>query len=81
MQMPPAGPFWSMTLYDSANGFFIPNDRMKYSVGGNAGMQRRPGRFRPGFMPCDGPVRQVFSGWWYLPWPRGFRANNLAAFA
>jgi hypothetical protein len=37
--MPPAGPFWSMTLYDSANGFFIPNDRMKYSVGENAGMQ------------------------------------------
>jgi hypothetical protein len=37
--MPPAGPFWSMTLYDSANGFFIPNDRKKYSVGENAGMQ------------------------------------------
>jgi hypothetical protein len=38
-ELPPAGPFWSMTLYDSANGFFIPNDRMKYSVGENAGMQ------------------------------------------
>jgi hypothetical protein len=37
--MPPAGPFWSMTLYDSANGFFIPNDHGKYSVGENAGMQ------------------------------------------
>ena len=37
--MPPAGPFWSMTLYDSENGFFIPNDRKKYSVGENAGMQ------------------------------------------
>jgi hypothetical protein len=37
-QMPPAGPFWSMTLYDSANGFFIPNERKKYSVGENAGM-------------------------------------------
>jgi hypothetical protein len=37
--LPPAGPFWSMTLYDSANGFFIPNDHMKYSVGENAGMQ------------------------------------------
>ena len=36
--MPPAGPFWSMTLYDSENGFFIPNERKKYSVGENAGM-------------------------------------------
>jgi len=35
----PAGAFWSVTLYDTANGFFIPNDHMKYSVGANAGMQ------------------------------------------
>jgi hypothetical protein len=38
-QMPPARAFWSMTLYDSANGFFIPNERKKYSVGENAGMK------------------------------------------
>ena len=38
-EMPPAGAFWSVTLYDTANGFFIPNDHMKYSVGANAGMQ------------------------------------------
>jgi len=38
-QMPPAGAFWSMTLYDAKNGFFIPNDRKKYSVGENAGMK------------------------------------------
>jgi len=38
-QMPPAGAFWSMTLYDAKNGFFIPNDRKKYSVGQNAGMK------------------------------------------
>jgi len=31
--------FWSMTLYDSENGFFIPNDRKKYSVGENGGMK------------------------------------------
>jgi hypothetical protein len=36
--LPPARAFWSLTLYDSANGFFIPNDRKKYSVGENAGM-------------------------------------------
>ncbi len=28
-----------MTLYDSQNGFFIPNDQKKYSVGENAGME------------------------------------------
>jgi hypothetical protein len=38
-EMPPAGPFWSATLYDTKNGFFIPNDRKKYSVGLNAGMK------------------------------------------
>ncbi len=38
-QLPPAKAFWSLTLYDMQNGFFIPNDRKKYSVGENAGMQ------------------------------------------
>jgi hypothetical protein len=38
-EMPPAGAFWSVTLYDTENGFFIPNDRKKYSVGENAGMK------------------------------------------
>ena len=38
-EMPPTRTFWSLTLYDSANGFFIPNDRKKYSVGENAGMK------------------------------------------
>lgn len=37
--MPPSNAFWSATLYDTANGFFIPNDRKKYSVGENAGMK------------------------------------------
>lgn len=36
-QMPPAKAFWSVTLYDSKNGFLIPNERKKYSVGENAG--------------------------------------------
>jgi hypothetical protein len=38
-EMPPAGAFWSVTLYDTENGFFIPNDRGKYSVGENAGFK------------------------------------------
>jgi len=37
--LPPATAFWSLTLYDAKNGFFIPNDRKKYSVGENAGMK------------------------------------------
>jgi hypothetical protein len=37
--LPPAKAFWSVTLYDVKNGFFIPNDRKKYSVGENAGMK------------------------------------------
>jgi hypothetical protein len=38
-ELPPAKAFWSLTLYDTANGFFIPNDRKKYSVGENSGMK------------------------------------------
>ena len=38
-QMPPAKAFWSVTLYDSKNGFFIPNEQKKYSVGENAGFK------------------------------------------
>jgi hypothetical protein len=37
--MPPAKAFWSLTLHDLENGFFIPNDSKKYSVGENAGMK------------------------------------------
>ncbi len=37
-EMPPAIAFWSTTLYDTENGFFIPNDGKKYSVGENGGM-------------------------------------------
>ncbi len=38
-ELPPARAFWSVTLYDMKNGFFIPNERKKYSVGENAGMK------------------------------------------
>ena len=37
-ELPPATAFWSITLYDTENGFFLPNDRKKYSVGENSGM-------------------------------------------
>jgi hypothetical protein len=38
-ELPPSTSFWSLTLYDMQNGFFIPNDRKKYSVGENAGFK------------------------------------------
>jgi hypothetical protein len=38
-ELPPHGAFWSLTLYDLDQGFFIPNERKKYSVGENAGMK------------------------------------------
>jgi len=38
-ELPPAEAFWSFTLYDTKNGFFMPNDRKKYSVGENGGMK------------------------------------------
>ena len=38
-KLPPATAFWSTTLYDAKNGFFIPNDRHKYIVGENGGMK------------------------------------------
>ncbi len=37
--LPPAIAFWSATLYDAKQGFFIPNKENKYSVGQNAGMK------------------------------------------
>ncbi len=38
-EMPPFKAFWSATLYDTKQGFFIPNKEKKYSVGQNAGMK------------------------------------------
>ena len=38
-ELPPAKAFWSFTLYDTKNGFFIPNEHKKYSVGENGGMK------------------------------------------
>jgi hypothetical protein len=38
-ELPPANAFWSFTLYDTENGFFLPNDRKKYNVSENTGMK------------------------------------------
>lgn len=36
-RQPQTRAFWSATRYDSANDFFTPNKRLKYSVGESAG--------------------------------------------
>ena len=38
-ELPPAIAFWSVTLYDAEQGFFIPNEENKYSVGHSGGMK------------------------------------------
>ena len=38
-ELPPVNAFWSTTLYENETGFFIPNDRFKYTVGENAGFK------------------------------------------
>jgi hypothetical protein len=38
-ELPPVNAFWSVTLYENETGFFIPNNRFKYSVGENAGFK------------------------------------------
>ena len=38
-ELQPGKAFWSVTAYDTKNGFFIPNDGKNYSVGENAGMK------------------------------------------
>lgn len=38
-EMPPANAFWSFTLYDTENGFFLPNEQKKYNVSENTGMK------------------------------------------
>jgi hypothetical protein len=68
-EMPPAGAFWSVTLYDTENGFFIPNDRKKYSVGANAGMQLDDGGGIAIYIAAEQPPGVPDDNW--LPINRG----------
>ncbi|WP_206355548.1 DUF1214 domain-containing protein [Vibrio maerlii] len=61
-ELPPAKAFWSLTLYDLGHGFFIPNERKKYSVGENAGYK----------LDEDGGIRIVVSA----ERPEGVPAEN-----
>jgi len=67
-ELPPAGPFWSLTLYDLDQGFFIPNDRKKYSVGENAGMKLNKDGGIEIYIAADKPDGVPEENW--LPIPR-----------
>jgi len=67
--MPPATAFWSVTLYDTENGFFIPNDRKKYSVGENAGMKLDDGGGIEIYIAAEHPPGVPTENW--LPLERG----------
>ena len=71
--MPPAKAFWSLTLYDTENGFFMPNERKKYSVGQNAGMKLDSdggiaiyvAAEQPEGVPAESKrLRLTSAGWW-----------------
>ena len=73
--MPPATAFWSATLYDSANGFFMPNDGKKYSVGENAGMKLDADGGIAIFIAADQPDGVPDENW--LPLVRGDYAIDV----
>jgi len=74
-EMPPAGAFWSVTLYDEQNGFFIPNDRKKYSVGLNGGMELDEDGGIEIWIAAEPPQGVPEQNW--LPIPREDLALNL----
>ena len=74
-EMPPAGAFWSVTLYDEQNGFFIPNDRKKYSVGLNGGMELDEDGGIEIWIAAEPPEGVPEQNW--LPIPREDLALNL----
>jgi hypothetical protein len=67
-ELPPAGAFWSLTLYDLDQGFFIPNDRKKYSVGENAGMKLNEDGGIEIYIAAENPEGVPEENW--LPIPR-----------
>ena len=68
-ELPPAQAFWSFTLYDTENGFFIPNDNKKYSVGENGGMKLNEGGGIEIYVAAEKPEGVPEENW--LPLNRG----------
>jgi hypothetical protein len=74
-ELPPAGAFWSLTLYDTKNGFFMPNDRKKYSVGENGGMKLDTDGGIDIYLSADKPEGVPEENW--LPVKRGDYAMDV----
>jgi hypothetical protein len=74
-ELPPATAFWSVTLYDTENGFFIPNDRKKYSVGENAGFKLDDDEGIEIYIAAEQPSGVPDENW--LPINRGDEALDL----
>ncbi|MCG8310807.1 MAG: DUF1214 domain-containing protein [Cytophagales bacterium] len=62
-ELPPAKAFWSFTLYDKTNGFFIPNDYKKYSIGENAGMKLNKDGGIEIYIAAEKPEGVPFENW------------------
>jgi len=74
-ELPPARAFWSLTLYDLNQGFFIPNDRKKYSVGENAGMKLNADGGIEIYVAANQPAGVPIENW--LPIERKDQGLNL----
>ncbi len=74
-ELPPAKAFWSLTLYDTENGFFIPNDHKKYSVGENSGMKLNEEGGLEVYISKDKPAGVPVENW--LPINRGDLAMDI----
>jgi hypothetical protein len=68
-QLPPAGAFWSLTMYDG-DGYLYENPLRRYSIGDRtSGLRRRPDGSLTLFLQHRGPAGAARSNW--LPAPRG----------
>jgi len=73
--LPPAKAFWSLTLYDTKNGFFIPNPQKKYSVGEDAGYQLNAGGGIQVYVSAKQPAGVPAENW--LPINRGDQGIDI----
>ncbi len=74
-ELPPAIAFWSLTLYDATQGFFIPNPQNKYSVGQNGGMKLNASGGIEIHIAAEQPQGVPAENW--LPITRGDLALNV----
>jgi hypothetical protein len=72
--------FWSLTLYDSANNYTVPNPLNRYSLGSdNETLQRNPDGSLTIYLQKDSPDAEKEANW--LPTPAGDYYLILRAYA